>query len=158
MQIGAGTINLDQTLLSVSVTRGAILVNQGGRRITDETVYRVAAEDWYGSFNSKAWDISDSTMYSATTFDFSADTIEELAEKIAIDPATLRSTVDYYNESVAQGYDREFEKTKITRNLDTSETAALKPISTPPFYANERIPVRSLVSGQGITKGGIKID
>ena len=158
MQIGAGTINLDQTLLSVSVTRGAILVNQGGRRFTDETVYRVAAEDWYGSFNSKAWDISDSTMYSATTFDFSADTIEELAEKIVIDPATLRSTVDYYNESVAQGYDREFGKTKITRNLDTSEAAALKPISTPPFYANERIPDRSLVSGQGITMGGLRID
>lgn len=41
---------------------------------------------------------------------YKADTIEELAEKVGLDPAALRETVDRYNELCRKGVDEDFNK------------------------------------------------
>lgn len=57
---------------------------------------------------------------------FTADTIEELASQIGADPATLRSTVDRWNELVGNGND-----TDMMLPADR-----LSDLSTPPYYAS----------------------
>ncbi len=58
---------------------------------------------------------------------YQADTIEELAEQIEVDPETLKKEVDRYNEICAQGYDDDF--CKIDLYLDPAG------IQDPPYYA-----------------------
>ena len=53
-----------------------------------------------------------------------ADTIEELAEKLGMDPATLSATVEHYNELCAAGEDTDFYK----------ESHRMRPVDEPPFY------------------------
>ena len=70
-----------------------------------------------------------------------ADTIEELAQKLGVDPETLKETVDQYNE-YCDTTDQEFYKTG----------RYLKPIYMAPFYACKIGP-----GGYG-TVGGIRIN
>ena len=72
---------------------------------------------------------------------FMADSIEELAEKIGIDPEVLEETVDEYNDYCDTG-DEEFFKPK----------QFMRPIVKAPFYAAKFVP-----GGYG-TVGGIRID
>lgn len=71
-----------------------------------------------------------------------ADTIEELAEKMGLDPATLKDTVDHYNEMCEAGYDADFCK----------EEEYLIPVKTAPFYGVETHPMYMT------TVGGLRID
>jgi fumarate reductase flavoprotein subunit len=73
---------------------------------------------------------------------FVADTIEELAENIGIDPDGLQKTVEAYNRSCSKGYDDLFNKPH----------RYLRPIDTPRFYAARFFP-----SAYG-SLGGIKIN
>ena len=75
-------------------------------------------------------------------FVFKADTIEELAEKIGVDPAALKETVDNYNSYAASGVDEEWGK--AAENLWACDTA--------PFYA------MCVSSGMLNTNGGIRIN
>lgn len=59
---------------------------------------------------------------------YKADTLEELAKKIEMDPATLVATVKRYNELVATGADTDFGK----------PAQFLKPVAKAPFYAIRR--------------------
>jgi fumarate reductase flavoprotein subunit len=70
-----------------------------------------------------------------------ADSIEELAEKLGIDPEALVDTVDEYND-MCDGADTQFYKPR----------KFMKPIRKAPFYAGVFRP-----SGYG-TLGGIKIN
>lgn len=70
-----------------------------------------------------------------------ADSIEELAEKLGIDPEKLVDTVDEYND-MCDSYDEQFFK----------DRKFMKPIRKAPFYAGKFRP-----SGYG-TLGGIKIN
>lgn len=54
---------------------------------------------------------------------YSADTIEELATKIGLDPNMLAKTIDRYNELCDQGEDLDFNK----------DPKYLKPIANPPY-------------------------
>jgi len=72
---------------------------------------------------------------------YMADTIEELAEKLGIDPEALVDTVDEYND-MCDSADTQFYKPR----------KFMKPIRKAPFYAGAFRP-----SGYG-TLGGIKID
>ena len=60
---------------------------------------------------------------------FRADTIEELAEQIDIDPAILKATHDQFNAYVEAGKDEDFNRTLFG-----------KPLVTGPFFASPRVP------------------
>ncbi|MBT8340263.1 MAG: FAD-binding protein, partial [Desulfatitalea sp.] len=70
------------------------------------------------------------------------ESIEELAAKIKINPATLQQTIDAYNACCDKGHDDLFAK----------NPRFLRPVSTPPFYAFQCSAI-----GYG-TIGGIKIN
>lgn len=72
---------------------------------------------------------------------FKADTIEELAEKIGVDPQNLKETHDKFNTMVENGEDEEFGRTVFGQKLDQG-----------PFYASPRIPTVHH------TMGGVSID
>jgi predicted oxidoreductase len=55
-----------------------------------------------------------------------ANSIEELAEKLNIDPAGLKATVEAYDAACASGNDAEFGRTEV-----------LSPIGSGPFYGCE---------------------
>lgn len=71
---------------------------------------------------------------------FRADTIEELAEQIDIDPAVLAETHDTFNSYVESGDDTDFGRTLFGN-----------PLVTGPFYASPRVPTVHH------TMGGLKI-
>ena len=58
-----------------------------------------------------------------------ADSIEELAALMEVDPAQLKATVDHYNELCAGGFDYDFGK----------PSKYMKPVDTAPFYAVKRV-------------------
>ncbi len=73
---------------------------------------------------------------------FAADSLEELAAQIEVDPAVLRATVDEYNGYCAQGWDELFAK----------DRRYLRPLVGPKFYA---VRGRAVFLG---TMGGIKVN
>jgi fumarate reductase flavoprotein subunit len=73
---------------------------------------------------------------------FGANSIEELARKMAADPQVLKATVDRYNTFCAQGRDEEFAK----------DPEYLIPLNGPRYYAAK---ARTCFLG---TMGGIKIN
>ena len=72
---------------------------------------------------------------------FRADTIEELAEKVGLDPAVLKATHDQFNAYVAAGEDADFGRSLFGAPIDNA-----------PFYASPRMPTVHH------TMGGIEID
>jgi fumarate reductase flavoprotein subunit len=69
---------------------------------------------------------------------YKADTIEELAGKLEMDPSTLAATVKRYNELVTSGKDEDFGK---PANL-------LVPVLKPPFYGIHRtVRISAICSG-----------
>lgn len=72
---------------------------------------------------------------------FRADTLEQLAEEIGVDPKVLVDTIKKYNSYVDAGFDPEFHK----------DTFSLKVVKAP-FYATPRKPAIHH------TMGGLKID
>ncbi len=66
-----------------------------------------------------------------------ANTIEELAQKMRVPPANLKATVDRYNELVAQQDDCDFGK----------RAELLTPIVKPPFYAGKLLSTVLSASG-----------
>lgn len=73
---------------------------------------------------------------------FKADTIEDLAEQMGVDPAMLRQTIDTYNGYCDAGSDEDYRK----------DPAYLIPCETPPFYGFR------LAALHINTMGGIRID
>ncbi len=71
---------------------------------------------------------------------FSADTIEELALKIGVDPVALRATIDEYNRGVETKQDA-FGKKLLGNTIDKA-----------PFYASPRVPTVHH------TMGGVRIN
>lgn len=79
-----------------------------------------------------------------------ADTLEELAELIGVDPATFVKTIEKFNEAVKTGVDPEFNRASFAGDF-------INPNGNPgifeaPFYAGPRTP------SAHITKGGLKVN
>ena len=72
---------------------------------------------------------------------FRADTIEDLAKQIGIDPAVLKQTNDAFNKAVEVGKDNEFGRSLFGQKMDKA-----------PFYASPRMPTVHH------TMGGIEIN
>ena len=69
------------------------------------------------------------TIAKSGTGVYQADTLEELAELIDVDPATFTATIERYNEMCEKGVDEDFMKS----------SEYLIPVKNPPFYAfNEK--------------------
>ncbi len=79
-----------------------------------------------------------------------ADTLEELAEKMGVDPAVFEKTVADFNTACQTGVDEAFGRTFF--GGDTGNTDGTPEIKEGPYYATLRKPAAH------ITKGGILID
>ena len=119
--VGADLVDIEQIQLHPTVEQktsmlitesvrgdGAILVNQDGKRFTDELLTRdVVSAAELEQPGSYAYIIFDQRLrdglkaiekYVSTGITVQGDTIEELAEKIDVDPATLAETLKNWNQ------------------------------------------------------------
>ena len=163
--LGADLVDIEQIQLhptveqttSILITEsvrgdGAILVNQSGVRFTNELLTRDAVSaaelEQEGQY---AWIIFDQNLrdhlkatekYVKSGITVQADTIEGLAELLAIDPATLAKTLEDWNGYVKNQRDPDFGR---TTGMDAD-------LTTPPYYAIKIAP------GIHHTMGGVKIN
>lgn len=95
-----------------------LIVSEDGERVVNEYTYQYHVGDALNKAKSNvAYYIASAndpfpTVQYGLTLDStpSAATVEELAEKINVDPAALKATVDRYNELCAKGEDEDFGK------------------------------------------------
>ncbi len=82
-----------------------------------------------------------------------ADTIRELAEKLAVAPDELENTVNVFNAACGEG---EFDPARLdgkrTHGIDPPKSNWANPIANPPFYG---FPMTTHLT---FTFGGIKTD
>ncbi|MDF2821054.1 MAG: flavocytochrome c [Clostridiales bacterium] len=163
--IGANLVDIEQIQIhptveqttSIMITEsvrggGAILVNQSGKRFTDELLTRdvvsaaVIAQE--GSYSYIIFDqllrdnLSAIEKYVDSNITVQGNTIEELAEQINVDPKTLAETLTTWNEAVASKNDAEFNR---TTGMDNNTSVG-------PFYAIKIAP------GVHHTMGGVEIN
>ena len=163
--VGAATVDMDQIQIHPSVYTetatalitegirgdGAILVNQEGKRFVNELETRdnVSAAE-LAQEGGYAYTILDQKMMDASStyngyftkgYAVQADTYEELAEKLGVDPATFAATMEAWNKAVADQKDDEFGRLSFAAALDTA-----------PYYAIKVSP------GIHHTMGGLKIN
>lgn len=164
-EVGADLTDIDQIQLhptveqttSILITEGvrgdgAILVNQSGKRFINELLTRdvvSAAElEQEGCYAYVIFDdnlrenLAATEKYIKNGIVTEAETIEELAEALEIDPATLAETLATWNEAVANQNDEEFGRT----------TGMEHDLSKAPYYAIKIAP------GIHHTMGGVKIN
>jgi fumarate reductase flavoprotein subunit len=108
---------------------GAIMVNRTGSRFVDEMTTRDVASaamlEQEGKTGFLLFDqgiresLSAIESYVRMGLTIEADTLEELAEIMDMDPEILMATVETYNNSVASGTDETFGRADMPRALDT---------------------------------------
>jgi len=82
-----------------------------------------------------------------------ADTIEELAAKVGLDPDAARATIDAFNSACQPGtFDHTEHDDCCTADLQPPKSHWARPIDTPPFYAY------TLRPGITFTYLGVKVD
>ena len=124
-----------------------ILVNEQGERFSNERkFYSYVCEDLLKQTNARAFLVTCGEngfagMTKAGEQAFKADTIEELAAAIQVDPAVLKNTVDTWNKQCADGVDTQF-----------ARTDALYPLPAAPYYAAE------VKASNASTFGGVTVD
>lgn len=147
--------------LSGNIEQGVenrIFVNKAGNRFVDEGARRdVMTKALFEQEDSFMWVILDSHSYPtgdvrnhfnesidelvAEGRAYKADTIEELAEKIGVNPENLVNAVNKFNSHVETGETDEFGRTLYQYKIDKA-----------PFYAGARVPTVHH------TMGGIQIN
>ena len=163
--VGAATVDMEQIQLHPTVYQatsmlvsekmrslGAILVNQEGKRFTNDLATRdaVSAAELeqtggyaYIIFDQNLVDNNKSAKeYIEKGMAVQGDTYEALAEAMGVDTAAFVETMDTWNAAVAAGEDAEFGR---NNGMDAD-------LSTAPFYAIQIAP------GIHHTMGGIKIN
>jgi fumarate reductase flavoprotein subunit len=135
----------DEALLRLAIYRGGIAVNREARRFADESIsYKKLGEiclDQPDSVGFQIWDarIMAQSVPAPTATDFDgalalglvrqADTIQNLARAVGLDPVMLESTISRYNADVADGHDSVFGRTSLGRGWGKLVT-----IDKPPFF------------------------
>lgn len=150
--------------------RGERFVNEGANYNALGAAFHVIDVNTYTYVNHPAYMLFDSEYFrryghGGRTFGeeiewaVKADTIEELAEKLGIDPAALVSTVERWNTHAEQGVDPDYGRGEAAtdrwwgdHSYGDSPQATLGPLDTAPYYA---VTVRSGALG---TKGGPRTD
>jgi fumarate reductase flavoprotein subunit len=154
--------------LSGNIEQGVenrIFVNKDGNRFVDEGARRdVMTKALMEQQDAYMWVIVDKHSYptedTKNNFNesmeelikqgraFKGDTLEELAEKIGVDPANLVNAVKEFNEVVEKGGPDAFGRTLFADKLDTA-----------PFYAGARVPtVHHTMGGVEITESAQVLD
>lgn len=138
---------------------GCIVINKDGQRFTDE--HQRKMDEFFVQMRKDdseyLWAINDQNGIDNMTIQrvrddpyISADTIEELAEKIEVDPANLKATVERWNELASKGVDEDF-----------GRTTNLVALNTPPYYAVKTAP-GSMGNYGGLLRNGksevLKVD
>ena len=141
----------------------SIVVNKHGKRFYDEgeDIWPKRYAIWgrlvgqqpdqiaYAIIDSKIQGLFMPTIFPAVQ----ADTIEELARKLELDPATVKETVSEYNKAVRPG---EFDPSQPdgcrTRGVKPEKTNWAQKLDTPPFYG---YPLRP---GITFTYLGVEVD
>jgi len=147
----------------LAVYKGAIAVNQDGRRFVDESIsYKLLGDAVMRQEYHTGYQIFDQPIFESGDdrvrildfrrrleegLMFRADTLEALARQIEVPYATLKETVDRYNGFVDQGSDDDFGRDALVHHQ-----GALRRIETGPFYA---YPSTAAVFG---TYCGLRID
>jgi succinate dehydrogenase/fumarate reductase flavoprotein subunit len=159
---------------------GAIIVNSAGKRFVNESsaypVCNRAFLAWdskiYGYPNIPAYTIMDSNAFNtyglagvapkatAPSWMTTANTIQDLATALQIDPTALQATVAAFNANAVNGVDPDFNRGVFSFDTvtggDPSRTDlkndCLAPLTTPPFYA------ASISPGTCGTCGGPRIN
>ncbi|MCK9217998.1 MAG: flavocytochrome c [Firmicutes bacterium] len=151
-ETGSLSGNIGQTV------ENRIYVNKDGNRFVDEGARRdVMTKALFQQEDYLLWIIVDKTSYptgdTKNNFDetidflveegiaFKADTLEELAAQIGVNPENLVSTVETFNKAVDKEVEDPFGRTLFQNKLDK-----------PPFYAGARVPTVHH------TMGGIEIN
>ncbi len=142
---------------------GAILIDKNGNRWCDEMADKEGcytafykklllmdkSGEHFFIYDDKARQQTPPEVYNKYK-EHSANTIEDLAKLLGIDPIALNQTIDDYNSDIKTcGYDKKFGRTKwglvdLKKPLET--------INTPPFYA-----IKCKMSLTSM-KGGLKIN
>ncbi len=139
---------------------GGLFVNVEGKRFADEGMrvkfYGIVSEEgmkqpghfWFGIIDEKMNKTTLRHVMMHKAKPVQANTLEELAKKVGINPAGLKATVEKYNHDLdTLGYDSEFDR----RTQEGCEGKPIK-LDTPPYYAYK-------CSGSTSSfKGGIKIN
>jgi len=147
----------------LAVYKGAIAVNQEGRRFVDESIsYKllgdaVMRQSYHTSYQIFDQPIFDSGDDRVRILDIGrrmeeglvvkGDTLELLAQQIEVPHEVLKATLDAYNQAVDTGDDAEFQRKTLVHNH-----GQLVKIETGPFYA---YPSTAAVFG---TYCGLRID
>ncbi len=139
---------------------GGLFVNVDGKRFSDEGMrlkfYGMVSEEGMKQPGHVWFAIIDDKMKTATlrpemmhkAKPVQADTIEDLAKKMGIDPAGLKATVEKYNHDLDTfGYDSEFDR----RTQEGCEGKPIK-LDKPPYYGYK------CTGATSSFKGGIKIN
>lgn len=141
-----------QTMYTEAVRgNGAILVNKEGKRFINELLTRdVVSEAILSQTDEQAYLLFDQNVrdglsaiekYISAGIITEADSIEELAEKINVDAAALKETMDNYASYATSGTDVEFGRESMEETL-----------TTPKYYAGLCSPAIHH------TMGGVKIN
>lgn len=162
--IGADLVDMEQIQIHPTVNpytqmlytegvrgNGAILINKEGKRFIDELQTRdVVSEAILKQKDGQVYMIFDQKVrdglkaveeYFDAGIVIESDTIESLAEKIKVDPATLKETLNNYAGYQKAGKDTEFNRASME-----------EPLTSPKFYAALCSPAIHH------TMGGVKIN
>jgi 3-oxosteroid 1-dehydrogenase len=155
---------------------GSITVNAAGKRFVNEALNYHDACRVFASVdpltgrqqNNPAWLVFDaaylakypvagSAAGSPAAWMTAADSLEELAGKVGIDPAGLTATVARFNAGASEGMDPEFHRGATPQDRFLGDAAntpnpCLAPLATAPFYA---VRISAGVLG---TSGGLDTD
>ena len=161
---------------------GSIIVNQAGKRFSNEAAPYVDAvhamydgEAATGIAHVPSWMVLDQRYRNRYLFAglgprqpfpgrwykhgviVKAQTLEELAEQIGVDPAGLTETVTRFNAMARRGVDEDFGRgdsayDKYYGDPKVRPNPSLGPIEQPPYYAVKMVP------GDLGTKGGVVTD
>jgi fumarate reductase flavoprotein subunit len=146
-----------------AVYKGAIAVNQNGRRYVNESLsYKLLGDacmlqPWHSTYQILDQDIFDTGDNRVRILDFGrrleeglfvvADNLADLAMQLEIPPDALIETVNRYNGFVESGEDLDFGRTNLVHHH-----GALRKIAKAPFYA---YPSTAVVFG---TYCGLRVD
>lgn len=160
----------------------AIVVNAQGRRFNDESTAYAPFVRSYGNFSTETMTLANQVSFFVCDSNFmqssslpgmdddnpepnewfvKADTLEDLAAQLGIDPEGLLAEVEKFNGYAAAGYDPDFHRGEkasglqiFANGVDRPELVnpLLGPIDTPPFYG------AIYLNGSCGTCGGVKIN